>query len=65
MPRTPSLYQTVRVWAYLSEANAAQLHLMTYVPGTGRNRFGEQSRIINEALELYFRNLKEQNHVLP
>lgn len=60
MPRRPALAPSKPFKIYLSQANSAQLELMTYQPGVGRNRFGEVSRIANEAFELYFKTLKEQ-----
>lgn len=60
MPKRKSLNPTKAFTVYVSEENTAQLELLTYQPGVGRNRFGEVSRIFNEALTMYFARIKEQ-----
>lgn len=63
MPRPKSLSPSVEVKAYLTQENAAQLALAAHSETLGRKRFGETSRIINEALTEYFARRKEATDV--
>lgn len=60
MPRRKSLSPTTEYHIFLSEENAAMVEVLTYDPERKRHRFGEVSRIANEAFALYFQSLKEK-----
>jgi hypothetical protein len=65
MPRPKNVTPTTPVKAYLDQDNAAELLLRTHSAILGRNRYGDVSRIINDALREYFKRQKESGHVQP
>jgi hypothetical protein len=60
MPRRPSLAPAKEYKVYLNQDNSAKLELLTYDPERHRARFGEVSRIANEAFKMYFASIKKE-----
>ena len=54
MARRKALTPTFEVKAYISQANYTKLSLLCFSTELGKPIHGEQSRIINEALEAFF-----------
>jgi hypothetical protein len=55
MARTPSLTPTECVKVYLSPMNAARVRLAAFSPLRGKAEHGAISRIVNDALDQYFK----------
>lgn len=62
MPRKPAINPTKEFKFYASLENTAFIELMCYDPATARNKFGEVSKLVNEALTHYRQFLKEQQN---